>query len=79
MIGHKGYGLSLMIQALDLLAGPKRARGQVQDYGFFLIGRLDNVSKVHAHAPEVMNGFSPWPQRPCATAPSRARPRSALR
>ncbi len=32
--GHKGYGLSIAIQALGLLAGAALAKGQVQDYGF---------------------------------------------
>jgi LDH2 family malate/lactate/ureidoglycolate dehydrogenase len=35
--GHKGYGLSLMVQAFGLLAGAALARGQVQDYGFLFI------------------------------------------
>jgi LDH2 family malate/lactate/ureidoglycolate dehydrogenase len=35
--GHKGYGLSLAIQALGVLAGCKLARGNVIDYGFLLI------------------------------------------
>ncbi|HEU0215678.1 MAG TPA: Ldh family oxidoreductase [Stellaceae bacterium] len=32
--GHKGYGLSVAIQALGLLAGAALPRGRVQDYGF---------------------------------------------
>ena len=32
--GHKGYGLSVAVQALGLLAGAMFARGEVQDYGF---------------------------------------------
>jgi LDH2 family malate/lactate/ureidoglycolate dehydrogenase len=35
--GHKGYGLSFVVQALGLLAGAALARGQVQDYGFLFI------------------------------------------
>ena len=35
--GHKGYGLSLAIQALGLLAGAALPRGDVQDYGFLFI------------------------------------------
>jgi LDH2 family malate/lactate/ureidoglycolate dehydrogenase len=35
--GHKGYGLSFAIQALGLLAGAAKARGQVQDYGFLFV------------------------------------------
>lgn len=32
--GHKGYGLSFVVQALGLLAGAAFTRGMVQDYGF---------------------------------------------
>jgi LDH2 family malate/lactate/ureidoglycolate dehydrogenase len=32
--GHKGFGLSFAVQALGLLAGAQRARGNVQDFGF---------------------------------------------
>ena len=32
--GYKGYGLAFAVQALGLLAGAARARGEVQDYGF---------------------------------------------
>jgi len=35
--GHKGYGLSVAIQALGLLAGAKRRNGQVSDFGFLFI------------------------------------------
>lgn len=35
--GHKGYGLSFVVQAMGLLAGAAFARGQVQDYGFLFI------------------------------------------
>jgi LDH2 family malate/lactate/ureidoglycolate dehydrogenase len=35
--GHKGYGLSIAIQALGLLAGAKRRRGLVADFGFLFI------------------------------------------
>jgi len=34
---HKGYGLSLTIQALGLLAGAALPRGRVQDFGFLFI------------------------------------------
>lgn len=40
--GHKGYGLSFCIQALGILAGAAKARGNVRDYGFlFLVVRPD--------------------------------------
>jgi LDH2 family malate/lactate/ureidoglycolate dehydrogenase len=35
--GHKGYGLSLAVQALGLLAGAALARGSVRDYGYFFL------------------------------------------
>lgn len=35
--GHKGYGLSCMIQALCLLTGAAMPRGRVQDYGFLFV------------------------------------------
>ena len=35
--GHKGFGLSLAVQALGLLAGAALARGTVRDYGFFFL------------------------------------------
>ncbi len=35
--GHKGSGLSCMIQAICLLAGAALPRGRVQDYGFLFI------------------------------------------
>jgi LDH2 family malate/lactate/ureidoglycolate dehydrogenase len=35
--GHKGYGLSLVVQALGVLAGAKRASGKVIDSGFLFI------------------------------------------
>ena len=35
--GHKGYGLSLAMQTMGLLAGAALPRGNVQDYGFLFI------------------------------------------
>ena len=35
--GHKGHGLSFMVQALGLLAGAAKVRGQVQDFAFLLL------------------------------------------
>lgn len=35
--GHKGYGLSVMVQALGVLSGAKRAAGNVIDSGFLFI------------------------------------------
>jgi LDH2 family malate/lactate/ureidoglycolate dehydrogenase len=35
--GHRGYGLSVIVQALGVLAGAKRASGNVVDNGFLFI------------------------------------------
>jgi LDH2 family malate/lactate/ureidoglycolate dehydrogenase len=35
--GHKGYGLSVMMQSMCLMAGAAMPRGQVQDFGFLFI------------------------------------------
>ena len=35
--GHKGYGLSIAIQALGLLAGARMRNGDVSDFGYLLI------------------------------------------
>lgn len=35
--GHKGYGLSLAVQALGLLAGARTRNGDVADFGYFLL------------------------------------------
>jgi LDH2 family malate/lactate/ureidoglycolate dehydrogenase len=35
--GHRGYGLSVTIQALGLLAGVAMPRGQVQDFAFLFV------------------------------------------
>jgi LDH2 family malate/lactate/ureidoglycolate dehydrogenase len=35
--GHKGYGLSLMVQALGLLAGSRFRNGDVTDCGYFIV------------------------------------------
>lgn len=35
--GHKGYGLSVVVQALGVLAGARRASGKVIDSGFLFI------------------------------------------
>lgn len=35
--GHKGFGLSLAVQALGLLAGAALRRGSVRDYAFFFL------------------------------------------
>lgn len=41
--GHRGYVLSFAIQALGLLCGATRPRGQVQDYGFLFLAIDPNI------------------------------------
>jgi len=41
--GHKGYGLSLSVQALGVLAGAALARGRVRDYSFFFLAIRPDV------------------------------------
>lgn len=41
--GHRGFVLSFAIQALGLLCGATRPRGQVQDYGFLFIAIDPNI------------------------------------
>lgn len=35
--GHKGYGLSLMIQSLGLMAGARMRNGELSDFGFLFV------------------------------------------
>lgn len=35
--GHKGFGLSLVMQSFGVLSGARLTRGQVQDFGFFFV------------------------------------------
>ena len=35
--GHKGYGLSLAVQALGLLGGSRYRNGDVSDFGYFIV------------------------------------------
>ena len=41
--GHKGFGLSLAIQALGILAGAGRRRGDVVDFGYLLIALRPDI------------------------------------
>jgi len=66
--GHKGYGLSFVIQAMGLLAGAALARGQVQDYGFLFIafapGLLIPAEQFQAQVTELIDRIKATPRQP---------------
>ncbi len=66
--GHKGYGLSFMIQALGLLAGAALPRGQVQDFGYlFLVfdpGLLIPPDQFKQQLSELIERVKATPRQP---------------
>jgi LDH2 family malate/lactate/ureidoglycolate dehydrogenase len=66
--GHKGYGLSVAVQAMGLLAGAARSRGQVQDYGFLFVVfdpcLLMPVEEFAAQVAELMQRIKDTPRQP---------------
>ena len=66
--GHKGYGLSVAIQALGLLAGAARAKGNVQDYGFLFVafdpGLLMPAEEFAQQVAELMQRIKDTPRQP---------------
>jgi LDH2 family malate/lactate/ureidoglycolate dehydrogenase len=66
--GHKGSGLSLMIQALGLLAGAAIPRGNVQDFGFLFIafdpGLLDPRGDFRHQLVELIERVRATPTQP---------------
>lgn len=66
--GHKGYGLSLAVQTLGLLAGAALARGQVQDYGFLFIafdpGLLIPAEQFTHQVSELIDRLKAIPRQP---------------
>lgn len=66
--GHKGYGLSFVVQAMGLLAGAALARGQVQDYGFLFIafdpGLLIPVAQFKQQVSELIESLKATPRQP---------------
>jgi L-2-hydroxycarboxylate dehydrogenase (NAD+) len=66
--GHKGYGLSFVVQALGLLAGAALARGQVQDYGFLFIvfdpGLLIPADQFTRQVSELIDRLKATPRQP---------------
>jgi len=66
--GHKGYGLSLMIQALGLLAGAALPRGQVRDFAFLFVvfdpGLLIPPAQFKQHLAELIAEVKATPRQP---------------
>jgi LDH2 family malate/lactate/ureidoglycolate dehydrogenase len=66
--GHKGYGLSFVVQAMGLVAGAALANGQVQDYGFLFIafdpGLLIPVDKFTQQVSELIARLKATPLQP---------------
>jgi LDH2 family malate/lactate/ureidoglycolate dehydrogenase len=66
--GHKGYGLSVAVQAMGLLAGAARSRGQVQDYGFLFVvfdpGLLMPAVEFEQQVAELMQRIKDTPRQP---------------
>ncbi len=66
--GHKGYGLSFVVQAMGLLAGAALARGQVQDYGFLFMaldpGLLIPTDEFKRQVSELIDRLKATPRQP---------------
>jgi LDH2 family malate/lactate/ureidoglycolate dehydrogenase len=66
--GHKGFGLSFVVQALGLLAGAAFPRGQVQDYGFLFIaldpGLLIPIDQFRRQVSELIEHLKAVPRQP---------------
>ena len=66
--GHKGFGLSFVVQALGLLAGAAFPRGQVQDYGFLFIafdpGLLIPADQFRRQVSELIEHLKAVPRQP---------------
>ena len=66
--GHKGYGLSFVVQAMGLLAGAALPRGQVQDYGFLFVafdpGLLIPADEFKRQVSELIDRLKATPRQP---------------
>ncbi len=66
--GHRGYGLSVAIQTMGLLAGAARPLGQVQDYGFLFVvfspGLLMPAAEFEQQVAELMQRIKDTPRQP---------------
>jgi LDH2 family malate/lactate/ureidoglycolate dehydrogenase len=70
--GHKGYGLSIIVQALGVLAGAKRATGNVIDSGFLFIvidpGLLMEREEFYNQMAEMLAQLRALPRQPGVNA-----------
>lgn len=70
--GHKGYGLSLVVQALGILAGSRRVNGNVIGDGFLFIvvdpGILMPREEFHDQLSEMLSQLRALPRQPGAKA-----------
>ncbi len=66
--GHKGYGLSIAIQALGLLAGAKMRNGDVSDFGYLLIvfdpGLFMPAEQFTSELEELLTKIKSLPRQP---------------
>jgi LDH2 family malate/lactate/ureidoglycolate dehydrogenase len=66
--GHKGYGLSLAIQALGLMAGARMRKGEVTDFGWLLIafdpGLLMPADQFTEELEELLTKIKNLPRQP---------------
>lgn len=66
--GHKGYGLSIAIQALGLMAGSKMRNGDVSDFGYLLIafdpGLFMPVEQFTSELEELLTKIKSLPRQP---------------
>jgi len=66
--GHKGYGLFLIVQVLGILAGARRATGQVIDSGFLFIvvdpGLLMQRDEFYEQMTEMVAQLRALPRQP---------------
>lgn len=66
--GHKGYGLSVMVQAFGVLAGAKARAGEVLDSGFFFIALSPDLlmpsAEFHRQLAEMTSKIKSLPRQP---------------
>jgi LDH2 family malate/lactate/ureidoglycolate dehydrogenase len=66
--GHKGYGLSVTIQALGLMAGARLRNGDVTDFGYLVIafdpGLLMPADQFVAELEELLTKIRELPRQP---------------
>ncbi|MDB5808443.1 MAG: comC [Betaproteobacteria bacterium] len=66
--GHKGYGLSIAIQALGLMAGARLRNGDVSDFGYLLIafdpGLLMPADQFTSELEELLTKIKNLPRQP---------------